>query len=74
MSALGPAASGHASHHAVLEALRSGDYERASLRLLYGLLTALDEMAAPAREELLHLMVERCLPAHRDPHTDGGHR
>ena len=63
--------------HPVLEAVRAGDFERASLRLLYGFLVALQETAPPAREELLHLMVERRLPAHRDAgHAaeDGGHR
>ena len=69
------------SAHPLLEAVRSGDYERASLRLLYGFLSALAETAPPARDELLHLMVERRLPVHRDPghtstHTSkrGGHR
>lgn len=70
---------GGASHpdHPVLEAVRGGDFERASLRLLYGFLVALEETAPAAREELLHLMVERQLPAHRAPgHAteDGGHR
>lgn len=68
-----------ASHstHPVLDAVRGGDYERAGLRLLYGFLVALEETAPPAREELLHLMVERRLPAHRDAghaSEDGGHR
>jgi len=60
----------------VLEAVRSGDFERASLRLLCGFLVALEETAPTAREELLHLMVERRLPAHRDTGhaSDGGHR
>lgn len=60
----------------VVDAVRSGDFERASLRLLYGFLVALEETAPAAREELLHLMVERRLPAHRDAghSADGGHR
>ena len=60
--------------HPVIDAVRDGDLERASLRLLYGFLVALEETAPAAREELLHLMVERRLPAHREPHPDGGHR
>jgi len=62
--------------HPVMEAVRSGDFERAALRLLYGFLVALDETAPAARDELLHLMVERRLPAHRDAGhaSDGGHR
>ncbi len=62
--------------HPVMEAVRSGDFERAALRLLYGFLVALEETAPPAREELLHLMVERRLPAHRDTGhaSDGAHR
>lgn len=69
-------ASSHPTHP-VLDAIRGGDYERAGLRLLYGFLVALEETSPPAREELLHLMVERRLPAHRDAghaSEDGGHR
>ncbi|MGE3961148.1 MAG: hypothetical protein AB7F65_05645 [Dehalococcoidia bacterium] len=60
--------------HPVLDAVRGGDFERASLRLLYGFLVALEETAPAAREELLHLMVERRLPSHRHAGADGGHR
>lgn len=67
-----PTSGAHPDHprHPVLEAVRSGDFERASLRLLYGLLVAIEETAPPAREELLHLMVERRLPSHRAPFHD----
>ncbi len=45
--------------HPMRDAELAGDYERAALRLLYGFLTALEETAPAAREELLHLMTER---------------
>lgn len=45
--------------HPIREAVRTGDYERAALRLLYGFLVALEQTAPDAREELLHLMAER---------------
>ena len=45
--------------HPMREAVLAGDYERAALRLLYGFLTALEETAPAARDELLHLMTER---------------
>ena len=64
--------------HPVRDAVHSGDYERAALRLLYGLLHTLDEIAPEARDELLHLMVERRLPradGWADGHgRTGGHR
>lgn len=64
----------HPIPHPTLAAVRTGDFERASLRLLYGLLVALEETAPAAREELLHLMVERRPPARRSAHRDRGHR
>ena len=54
--------------HPVRDAVRVADYERAALRLLYGLLHTLDEIAPEARDELLHIMVERRLP-HADSLT-----
>lgn len=55
-------ATGRIGPHPVRDAVHAGDYERAALRLLYGFLHALDETAPEARDELLHLMVERRLP------------